>query len=114
MAYSHISKFSEQFPNLMDMVSKDDIQHIKNICAASHADETQSQHGERLYFSIGSVLAVRKEWNSMTFRQLEHESRVQGLLGPFEKHDLDEWRLRLKLACEARRIEEEERRARGD
>jgi hypothetical protein len=110
----HLSpKFSEQFPNLMDMISQEKMQHIRKTCAASPS-ETASEHSERLYFAIGSALAARKEWISMTFRQLEHETRVQGLLGRFEKHDLSEWKLRLKLACEAKRIEGEEQEARKE
>jgi hypothetical protein len=111
MACSFITHFSEQFPNPMDMISQGQWQQIRATCAASPS-ETANEHNERLYFSIGIALAARKEWNSMTFRQLEHEARVQGLLGPFERHDLTEWRLRLMLACEARRTEEAEREAR--
>jgi hypothetical protein len=113
MACSLITKFSGQFPNLMDMISQEEMQHIRRTCAASPS-ETASEHSERLYFAIGSALAARKEWIRMTFRQLEHEARVQGLLGRFEKHDLSEWKLRLKLACEAKRIEGEEQEARKE
>jgi hypothetical protein len=67
----------------------------------------QHQMGEALYFLVGSALAARQEWNKMTFLQLEHEARVQGLLGPFERHQHTAWKLRLKLACEARMIENE-------
>jgi hypothetical protein len=113
MACPLITKFSEQFPNLMGMISQEKMQHIRRTCAASPS-ETASEHAERLYFAIGSALAACKEWNSMTFRQLEHEARVQGLLGCFEKHDLSECKLRLKLACEAKRIEGEEQEARKE
>ncbi|KAF1920789.1 hypothetical protein BDU57DRAFT_25177 [Ampelomyces quisqualis] len=64
-----------------------------------------SELGERLYFLVGSALAAQKEWNRMTFLQLEHEARVQGLLGPFEQHQLSAAKLRLKLACDAAALE---------
>jgi hypothetical protein len=66
--------------------------------------------GELLYYRIGSELASRRDWNSMTFLQLEHEARVQGLLGPKEQHRLTQWRLRLMLEIEARQVEAKERK----
>lgn len=114
MDQSILTKFSEQFPNLIKMISEQDMQRLYTAYITTHPNEHASQFGERLYFSIGSALAAQGEWNSMTFRQLEHEARVQGFLGPYEKNQLTEWKLRLKLACESRRIEEEERLARKD
>jgi hypothetical protein len=74
-----------------------------------HPEDFRSQLGERLYFLVGTALAAMREWNSMTFLQLEHEARVQGFLGPKEEHDLSAWRLRLMLECEARQVEAEEK-----
>jgi hypothetical protein len=68
-----------------------------------------SELGERLYFLVGGALAAQKEWNRMTFLQLEHEARVQGLLGPFEEHNFSAVKLRIKLACEAAAVENEAR-----
>jgi hypothetical protein len=50
----------------------------------------------------------------MTFLQLEHKACVLGLLGPFEKHQHTEWKLRIMLACEARDIENEKAAASND
>lgn len=65
--------------------------------------------GERFYFLVGSALAAQKDWNKMTLLQLEHEARVQGFLGPFEEHNYSAIKLRIKLACEAARVENEAR-----
>jgi hypothetical protein len=75
-------------------------------------EDFQSLIGERVYFLVGSALAAMRDWNRMTFLQLEHEARVQGFLGPNEKHNHSEWRLRVMLEMEARQVEEEEKKKR--
>jgi hypothetical protein len=73
--------------------------------------EYQSAIGEKVYFLIGRALAAQRQWNRMTFLQLEYEARVQGFLGPYEEHELSEWRLRLMLEIEARQLDEEKKKA---
>jgi hypothetical protein len=64
----------------------------------------REQIGKQLYLLAGSARASRRDFNGMTFLQLEHEARVKGLLGSSELHQLSEWKLRLKLEIEARKM----------
>ena len=83
------------------------IEELQCKCAANESVLCGSELGEKFYFAVGSAMSANGEWNSMTSRQLEHEARVLGLLGPFEQHSHSAFRLRLMLACEAKRNEEE-------
>ncbi|KAH3917743.1 hypothetical protein HBI56_111650 [Parastagonospora nodorum] len=104
MACTLLAKFNEQFPSLFSMVSTEELQRQ---CTANEGILGGSELGEKFYFAIGSALSANGEWNSMTYKQLEHEARVLGLLGPFENHSHSAFKLRLMLACEAKRNEEE-------
>lgn len=86
------------------MVSTEELQRQ---CTANESVLCGSELGEKFYFAVGSALSANGEWNSMTFKQLEHEARVLGLLDPFEKYSHSAFKLRLMLACEAKRNEEE-------
>jgi hypothetical protein len=104
MAHTLLAKFNGQFPSLFSMVS---IAELQRQCTAHEGVLCGSELGEKFYFAVGSTLSSNGEWNSMTHKQLEHEARVLGLLGPFEKHSHSAFKLRLMLACEAKRNEEE-------
>lgn len=65
----------------------------------------QIKLGEQLYYCVGSALAVKGDWDKMTFLQLEHEARVLGLLGPNQEHCYTPWRLKIMLACEEKEHE---------
>ena len=80
--------------------------HVNTIMD-EHPNAVQQHLANLLYYHIGSGLAAKREWNTMTFLQLEHEARVQGFLGANERHHLSAWQLRLLLECEARKNEPE-------
>jgi hypothetical protein len=100
-----------RFKKYIDLIDINEANMALLFHAGDHRNQRRSQRlrklrlGETAYFLVGSALAARQEWNKMTFLQLEHEARVQGLLGPFQKHSLTAWDLRLKLKCEAWGIE---------
>jgi hypothetical protein len=79
---------------------------IDSVIAAAESiqnkDECRHKIGRQLYFMAGSELASRRDFNSMTFLQLEQEARVQGLLSPSEPNYFGAWRLRLKLEIKTR------------
>ena len=107
MARTFLTGFCEQFPNFVAKFTMEELQRLYATCKANyHASEI----GVKFYFAVGSALAAIGEWNSMSFKQLEYEARVQGFLGPHEENLFSEWTLRLKLALEAKSIEEEKRR----
>jgi hypothetical protein len=99
----------KKYIDLIDTTKEIDMARLFN--ASDHRNQRRNRRlrkarmGEAVYFLIGSVLAAHQQWNKMTFLQLDHEARVQGLLGPFQKHSFTAWQLRLKLKCEAWRIE---------
>jgi hypothetical protein len=85
------------------LVRKTTINSVIDTAQGIH-DKTKCRHeiGKRLYFLAGRQLASRRDFNSMTFLQLEQEARVQGLLSPSEPNYFGAWRLRLKLELNAR------------
>lgn len=87
-------------------LGEDNLQDILSEILDSHPHAVQERLGKVLYYCIGSTLAAHRDWNTMTFLQLEHEARVQGLLGPHENHEHTAWRLRLLLELEARKTDE--------
>jgi hypothetical protein len=108
MNYANVNNYYEQLPCLVAIFTTNELERFYNTCKAKVCE---SELSKTFYFAVGSALAAHKEFNSMAFAQLEHEARVQGFLGPYEMHTLSEWKLRLMLACEAKRLEEEERKA---
>ena len=92
-----------------NLVSPDTFQRLLNNILDKHPDAVEEKVGEYFYFALGSALASLGEWNRITFLQLEHEARVQGLLGPSEEHDMTRLQLMLRLMAEKKRHEEEER-----
>jgi hypothetical protein len=100
-----------RFKKYIDLIDVNQANMAGLFYAADHRNQRRNQRlrkirlGETAYFLVGSALAARQEWNKMTFLQLEHEARVQGLLAPSQKHSMTAWDLRLKLKCEAWRIE---------
>jgi hypothetical protein len=87
-------------------VSPDTLQRLLNDILDKHPDAVQEKLGEHFYFALGGALARLGEWNKMTFLQLEHEARVQGLLGSSEEHDMTRWHLMVRLMAEKKRVEE--------
>lgn len=79
--------------------------HINTIMD-KHPDTVQQKLADLLYYHIGSELAAKGDWDTMTFLQLQHEARVQGLLGRNEYHQYTAFRLKLLLIREARKLEE--------
>jgi len=74
----------------------------------THTDTLEAKLAEKIYYHSGSVKASCRQWNKMTSLRLQHEARIQGILGPNEPNRYSDWKLRLELACEARLVDKEE------
>ncbi|KAF2818987.1 hypothetical protein CC86DRAFT_432411 [Ophiobolus disseminans] len=86
--------------------SEVDLQAHINTIMDDHPNTIQQELAELLYYHIGSELAAKQDWDTMTFLQLEREARVQGILVPTESHQYTAFRLKLLLKFEAERLEE--------